>query len=121
VHHQRFDQDILDQHARVEGRVRVLEDYLHVLPHPPKLLLVLRIQGIVVDDRLVLLAQMLFLCLRLIASPGSDRFGLLLKLYEASPDIRRHFVIDMPAGGLGQHQHTASGGGLATPALAYYA
>src|SRR5688500_7044447 len=38
MHLERLRQDLADRHARVEGRVRVLEDHLHVAPEPAQLL-----------------------------------------------------------------------------------
>ena len=31
---QRFPDDILDRHTRIQGRIRILEDHLHVLAEP---------------------------------------------------------------------------------------
>ena len=38
VHRERLGDDVADGHARVERRVRVLEDDLHLAPHLPHLL-----------------------------------------------------------------------------------
>ncbi len=40
VHEQRLGDDVLDEHAGVQGRVGVLEHDLHVLPHEPEPLLI---------------------------------------------------------------------------------